>query len=99
MTGKFLTLAIVFGSAAIVGTSADGQTPDQAKLIVYNVSFNGAGLDTSSVAMQLQRGSQSLMSFSVTIPHVDSVDQAITKMKPEIDRIADDLKNAPIEKQ
>ncbi len=95
----FLSLAITVGLAAIGSTSAGSQTPDQVKLIAYNVNFNGPGLNTSSVGLQLQRGNQVLMSFTVTIPHVDSVDQAIAKLKPEVDRIADDLKNAPIEKQ
>jgi hypothetical protein len=95
----FLSLVIALGSAAIVGSSADSQTSNAAKLIVYSVNFNGPGLNTSSAGLQLQRGNQTLMSFTITIPHVDSVDQALAKLKPEVDRIADDLKNAPIEKQ
>jgi hypothetical protein len=56
-------------------------------------------LNTSSVDLQLHRGNQLAMSFTLVIPRVGSVDQAIAKLKPQVDQIADDLKNAPIEKR
>ena len=91
------SLVVVLGGTAFVG-AASSQTPE-AKLIAYNVSFNGPGLNTSSVALQLRRGNDVQMSFSVNIPHVELVDEAIAKLRPEIDRLADELKHAPIEKQ
>jgi len=91
------SFVVVLGATAFVG-AASSQTP-AAKLIAYTVSFNGPELNTSTVNLQLHRGNQVVMTFGVTIPHVGSVDEAIGKLRPEIDRLADELKNAPIEKQ
>ena len=73
-------------------------------VVLGGTAFVGAassqtGLNTSSVSLQLRRGNDVQMSFSVNIPHVESVDVAIAKLRPEIDRLADELKHAPIEKQ
>jgi len=49
--------------------------------------------------MQLRRGNTNQLSFSIVIPHVQSIDEAIAKVKPEIEKLADELKTAPVEKQ
>ena len=94
---RIIRLVVVLVGTAFVG-AASSQTPE-AKLIAYNVNFNGPGLNTSSVALQLRQGNDVQMSFNVNIPHVQSVDEAIAKLRPEIDRLSDELKHAPIEKQ
>ena len=83
---------------SLAAGSAYCQTPGQPKLIFQNVNFVSPtpdGFYTASVGLGLERGPNNpQVNFNIIIQHVRTLDEVYEKLKPAVDDLANELKEA-----
>jgi hypothetical protein len=94
-----LGLFLVVSTGLIV--PANSQTPGKAKLTIssVNLSSSGDGFYNGNAFLLLVRpeSPQQQVNFSLNFQHVKTLEEVYAKVRPEVDRLADELKNADIE--
>lgn len=95
-----LFLAASFGFAAIPTSSAFSQTPDRPKLTIGNINFMPVsdGFYNTNIGLHLRRPNSPQINFNINAQHVKTVQEVFDQLRPAIDHLADELKNAEIEK-
>jgi hypothetical protein len=87
-------------SAAALGllvSVAYAQAPGQATLVVNGVNLNptGEGFYNANVGLTLRRGSNDLqVNFNISVQHVRGLEEVYARVRPEVEHLADELKNA-----
>jgi hypothetical protein len=92
-----LVLASVFALSSVSGAVADEKSTPI--LTVQNIVLNPAGNDdrlySANVTLWLHsKDNTTNLSFSVSIPHVMTVDEVNSKLKSAVDDFADQIKKA-----
>jgi hypothetical protein len=94
-----LVLFLVVSTGLMVPSYS--QTPGKAKLTVDNVSLSpsGDGFYNAGVGLTFQRPSapQQSINFTFNFQHIKTLGEVYDKVRPEIDHLADELKNADID--
>ncbi|MGO8932428.1 MAG: hypothetical protein ACLQDA_01840 [Terracidiphilus sp.] len=93
---KVLYLAVFLGLTVLSGNLAYSQTPDQPKLTIGSISLGstGDGSYNANVNLALQRTGNPQVSFNLSFQHVRTLDEVYAKLRPAVDHLADELKNA-----
>lgn len=96
----FLFVAAAFSFSAISTDKAFSQTPDRSQLTVGNINFNPTsdGVYDANVGLYLRRPNSPQINFNVNIQRVKTLDEVYDKLRATVDHLADELKNAEIEK-
>jgi hypothetical protein len=101
MSIKRALYSSVIALSLISAGAAYCQQAAEPKLRVQNVVFNPTNYQTpdgfysASFGLLLDRGQNNpQVNFSITIPHVRTLDEAYDKLKPAIDDLAGELKKA-----
>ena len=78
--------------------SAYCQTPDRPKLTLQNINLNNPtpdGFYTAYVNLLLERAPTNPgVNFTITIPHIRTLDEVYEKLKPAVDDLSNELKEA-----
>jgi hypothetical protein len=89
---------LVLSLVALVEFSipAWSQTPVKPKLSISYVNLNPIedGFYNGNVGLQLQRTDSPQVNFNLNIQHVKTLDEVYSKVRPAVDHLADELKNA-----
>jgi hypothetical protein len=95
---RVLLLAGSIGIGVLSNTICHSQTPDQAKLGIANINLISAspGPYVAQVGLVLQRPNSPQFNFVVIIREVHNVDEVYDKLRPAVNNLAEDLKNASI---
>jgi hypothetical protein len=75
------------------------QSVAKAKLTISNIGLNpiADGFYNASVNLVLQRPGSPQVNFGIFVQHVKTLDEVYDKVRPEAERLVDELKNADIE--
>ena len=83
---------------AVLTSAAFGQTAIRPKLTISNISLGAIpdGYYNANVNLTLERTNNPQVNFNAYFPHVKSLDELCTKLRPAVDNLADELKHAEI---
>jgi hypothetical protein len=93
-----LATGLCLGSVSV--DVAFGQAPISPKLNIGNIIFNPTqdGFYNANVNIYVQPPDNPQINFSVVIQHVRSLHEVYDELKPAVDRLADELKQAKFDR-
>ena len=95
-----ILLAVALGLSTISTDAAFSESSGESKLAIGNIVLNPMpdGLYTANVNLYLRRGNSPQINFSVSVQRVKTIDEVYDKLRPSVDHLADELRNAEIER-
>ena len=95
-----ILLALAIGLAAASTQIAFSDPSNESKLTIGNIMLNptSEGDFTANVNLYLRRANSPQINLSVDVQHVKTIDEVYDKLRPSVDHLADELKNAGIER-
>lgn len=95
-----LCLLASIGLVTALNGAAFSQTPNQPKLNIGNIVLNPVqqGYYDADVNLNVRQSNNRQINFAVLIQHVKTLDEVYDRLKPAIDQLADELKNAQFDR-
>lgn len=95
-TRSYLTFQTCLLLLFVSISSAKSEEINRPRLTINNVNFSmiGEGDYNANVSLLLQRADSPQISFNIFLQHVRSLDDVYARVRPAVDTLADELRNA-----
>jgi hypothetical protein len=96
MARSYLALQTCLVLLFLTVSGAKSEEVNRPRLTINFVGFNpvGDGDYNANVGLMLQRADSPQINFNISLQHVRSLDEVYIRVRPAVDALADELRNA-----